>query len=137
MSILRLEKNPPPRFYRVFGLSLIVMGLLSGLALRPVVGLPVAGGLAAFLGFLALVPLAAPRTRAAHLTYLGVSIPAMLVGNIVGTLLVMLLFYGLILPLGLVLRLRRHPPLQLERNTETRWIVSKPSGEVESYQRQF
>ncbi len=137
MSLLRLEKDPSPRFYRVFGASLIATGALFALVIHSAAGTHFAYGLAAAFGVVALIPLLAPRSRAAYLAYVGVSIPAMLVGNVVGTALVTLFFFLVLLPIGLVLRMRKRDPLHLRSDGETLWVESEDSTSEEAYERQF
>ena len=138
MALVRLDLSPPPRVQRVFGISLIATGLVLGLMFHFALGARTAaivvGAVCLVLG---LVPLVATGTAVARWVFVAVSVPALVIGNVVGVVMVTVFFYLLVTPIGLVLRVARQDPLHIARREGSRWIESPPPRPPESYERQF
>jgi hypothetical protein len=119
--MIPLDRHPAPRILRNFALSLLAVGLVFLLLLGAWGGRWVAASVAAgvcALGGLAV--LALPR-EPARLVYLGYSIPGWLLGNVVSRVILALFFYGLITPIGLVMRLAGRDPLDVKGRAPSPW----------------
>ena len=66
-------------------------------------------------------------------------VATMPIGWTLGTLLMLLFYYGLLMPIGLVFRLVGRDPLcrKLDPQAETYWIEHKPAQKKERYFQQF
>ena len=125
MTPLKLKEDP--REWRKFSLSLaLFIALWSGLALwkRGVV-------LGAMLGLtlailLALMALVFPRVL--RQPYRFGMILGHLLGKVIGSILLTLVFFGVVTPLGFLLRTSGKDLLRLRRDSaaKTYWIHSKP-----------
>jgi len=124
---------------RTFGL--VMAGFFAVVALLPVVGGPIstvrwwALAIAAFFLVLALV-WTAPLRPLNHLWMkLGV-----LLSRIVAPIVMTIVFYVTVTPIGLLMRMAGKDPLRLNRDAKTRsyWIVREPPGpSPQSMKQQF
>ena len=147
MAVLDVNFNPEPRILRQFGqlalLAFPALGLfcywkggLFGLdfgAATPSVSL-VLGGLGLLSGLLSWL---APRAiRPLYLALLFITVP---IGFVVSYLIMGLLFYGIITPMALIMRVIGFDPLQreFEPDAETYWVEVEPRASKKSYFRQF
>jgi len=136
VRIATYQKSLPSE--RQFGLFLAaVFGALSGFGLHQgwdtdILILCVLLGLAAMLVAMITPQLLAPANRAWF--HLGE-----LLGRIVSPLMLGILFYGLITPVGLIGRLARRDELRLRsRQRTTYWIDREPPGPgPESFKQQY
>jgi hypothetical protein len=134
MSLIEVNWRPQARELKRFGLSnLVILGLAGALFLwrgYPTVAW-VLWGLGGVTGVLGL-----SGTRAGlpgYWLFMGVGL---VVGNVVGRLLLALLYYLFFTPLALLRRLRGSDPLQLQRpETESYWREVQGTGG--DYERQF
>jgi hypothetical protein len=130
--------DPPRRTLRQFaGLSLVVFGGLAGwnyFAKGQVVSSAVLAVLAVAIGLPGLV-----RPRLVRPVYVGAMILAFPIGWVVSRLLLAILFYGIVTPMGLVLRLSGRDPLRLARPAArtTYWVAKPEPADLRSYFRQF
>ena len=138
MAVVRIDWSPEPRPRRSFGLGMTASGLVVAALLwwlldsqtLPTVVAGVFG-----IGGLLVAALPEPVGTWLYRIFLG---PAWLIGNIVSRILVTVVFYLLITPLGLVLRAFRPDPFGLGPPRESYW--SELSGDeptVERYERPF
>ncbi len=147
MKMIELDFNPDARTLRQFGwIALVAFPLVGGIcywhrglfgfdfgqAARTVsvvfVGLGGTAGLLAWLAPRALRPL-----------YVGLLLITAPIGFVVSYVILGVLFYLLITPLALVLRLVGYDPLKrkFEREAETYWVEVEPRALKDSYFRQF
>ncbi len=130
--------DPPRRTLRQFaGLALIVFGGLAGwnyFAKGQVVSSAVLAVLAVAIGLPGLA-----RPRLVRPVYVGAMILAFPIGWVVSRLLLAILFYGVVTPMGLVLRLGGRDPLRLARPAArtTYWMAKPEPADLRSYFRQF
>jgi hypothetical protein len=146
-SLVALDWNPDDRTLRQFGfIALAGFGLLAALAWfeRGVFGFGLGSArepIAAFFGGLAgvclLFSLAFPRGN--RPIYLGLSAVALPIGFVLSYLILGTLFYLIIAPIGLVLRLLGKDPLNrgFLRDAPSYWTDARPPRPRESYFRQF
>jgi hypothetical protein len=73
-----------------------------------------------------------------RLVYLGIYLPTSVIGFVVSNIVLLLLFFFLFVPLGLILRLRGKDLLQLRRRQNGRnWRQHDEAKDAASYYRQF
>jgi len=136
MSLVKVNWRPGPRELRVFGAVLLVgFAALGGLAWAK--GRPTAAAVLWALGGVVGV-LGLSGTRAAWPAYWAWMGFAFVMGNIMGRLLLGVVYYGLITPMGLTMRLLGRDPLQLRRaNRPTCWLDVKGAHVDDGFERQF
>ena len=146
-NLVELNWRPDDRTLRQFGfIALAGFGLLGGLAWaeRGMFGFglgtaraPVAGLFAA----LALISLAFSLVfpRGNWPIYVGLSAIALPIGFVLSYLIMGTLFYAIIAPIGLLLRLFGKDPMNrgFLRAAPTYWVDARPPRPKESYFRQF
>ena len=132
MRILEVNWNPRDRQLRQFGvISLIALPLVAWLWNA---SLLIIAGLASLGAVLALVGYAWPRVvRPVFLALVVLSLP---IGLVVGELALLLIFFGVFLPIGLCFRCIRRDGLQLklDRMAATYWQAkAQPRGPATYY----
>ncbi len=77
--------------------------------------------------------------RVAELAYVGLSILAFPVGWLMSRVLLAVLYYGVLTPIGVLLRLGGRDPLErrFDREAWSYWRPRPPAGDATSYFRQF
>jgi hypothetical protein len=126
-----VSRNPPRRQLRQFSAILVVLVLIIGVARHwPVawIGAGVATGLAGVIE---------PST--ARPIFVGWMLAVSPIRWAVSRVLLGLVFYGVVTPIGLVLRLMGHNPMRgrLDPAAPTYWEPKLGSGDVSSYFRQY
>ncbi len=136
MSLIRLNRHPPPRQLLVFAVAWLifvgVLGLVQWRHDRPPVAL-VCWSLAV------MVPLAGLVWREGlRRLYVGLAYATFPIGFVVSTLMLVLLYYLVVTPIGLVLRLCRYDPLErkFDRQAGTYWQPRPARRDPVSYFRQ-
>lgn len=137
MTLLKIDWNPGPAKVSTFGL------LLAGLSLPLAAfwawrGHPLAGGIIAGAG-LSLGALTAAFPGSVGLQFykawMGVSF---VIGTVVSPLILGLVYYGVLTPMALALRLTGRDALRLKRpDAGTYWVPLAISEEKSSYERLF
>ncbi|HVS62291.1 MAG TPA: SxtJ family membrane protein [Thermoanaerobaculia bacterium] len=137
--MIRIERHPSPAQLRLFGAVLFPLfcGLVGAILLFRF-GLedaaPPVWGLGAASLALALV-----RPALVRPIYLGLMLATYPIGWVVSHLILVLVYYGVVTPVGLVLRLAGRDPL-LKRPDPARasyWREREPARDVKRYFRQF
>jgi hypothetical protein len=134
MPLIRLNRSPDVRLLRQFGWIAFVVGLL----------------LATFVwdGWPAIVALAVGAFSAAASVirpsfnrplFVGLSIVTYPIGFVVSTVVLMVLFYGVVTPIGLLLRMCGHDPLTraIDRRARSYWSPAPPARPNQDYFRQY
>jgi hypothetical protein len=146
-NLVELNWNPDRRTLRQFGfIALGGFGLLAALAWFErglfAFGLGaarewVAGAFAALAVLSALFSLVFPRGN--WPIYAGLSLVALPIGFVLSYLIMATLFYLVIAPIGLLLRLFGKDPMQrgFDRRASSYWVDAHPPRPRESYFRQF
>jgi hypothetical protein len=135
MKLVEMNWNPTDRQLRQFALiCLVALPLLGWLwhGTAPVVAI-LAG-----IGLL----LAAIGTRfpsAVKPLFVGLTLVALPIGLVIGELAMLLVFFGVFLPIGIVIRIMQRDNLQLrlDRSATTYWQPKSSPVTVRSYYRQF
>ncbi|MCA8943054.1 MAG: hypothetical protein KDB80_10880 [Planctomycetes bacterium] len=128
--------HPPRHELRTFGIvAFFVFGVL-GLALRFHFGHPVAAWVVWGIGtFAGVMGLAAPFQL--YLLYLVVTVVALPIGLVVSNVVLGVIYFGIMTPLGWVMRLSGRDPLRLRKPAvESFWIPRTHKRDPASYYRQ-
>lgn len=136
MSLVRINKNPTGRQLAVFaGAWLIFLGISGWLSWSR-------GHLRAAetLGILAaLIPLVGLASRSfLRIAYLGLSYATYPIGFAVSHVVLVLVYYVVLTPIGLAMRLFGHDPLvrRFDAGAKTYWTPRDKAKTVESYFKQ-
>jgi Saxitoxin biosynthesis operon protein SxtJ len=136
MPLVRLNKTPSGRQLLVFALGWAVFfgaaaiscwdrswhGVAAGLALLSI-GLPVAGMI---------------QRKILRYAYIGLSYATFPVGFVVSYLVLALMYFAVLAPIGLVMRLLGHDPLarRFDRSAATYWLPRERSRAAKTYFKQ-
>ena len=136
MSLIRLNRHPTQRQLLVFALAWLVFVALLGFSqwthARPRLAL-------VCWTTAVLVPLAGAFWREGlRRLFVGLSLATYPVGLVVSSAVLVLLYYGVLTPLALILRLCRYDPLQrrFDRNAATYWQRRPANRDTAGYFRQ-
>ena len=134
MALVNINWKPTNRQLRQFGAaSVVALPAIAWLwnANTSVVGILALVGLC-----IAIIALVVPK--AVKPIYLTLTILALPIGLVVGELSMLLIYYFLMLPIGIVFRLSRRDALQvaINRNAPTYWQAKKHPTGIGSYYRQ-
>lgn len=134
MSLIDINWSPSDRQLRQFGcialVALPALGWLWGAGSTLVGSLAAAGLVLAALGFVAPIALKP--------LFVGLSVVTMPIGMVVGEITMALVYYGVFVPIGLLLRLTGRDVLHkgLDRGGKTYWEPKKKPAGMASYYRQ-
>ncbi|MFW5870177.1 MAG: SxtJ family membrane protein [Candidatus Sumerlaeota bacterium] len=136
--LFNIDWNPTRRQLRTFGLTLFVMFPLAGafFAARgesfswAVFIAAAAIGCLVELSVLAFEPLA----RLLYKAWMGL---ALVLGYVVGPVVISIIYYLVITPIGLALRLTGKDPMQRRRPEGSCWVEVEHKTDTRSYGRQF
>jgi ABC-type uncharacterized transport system permease subunit len=137
--MIRIERNPSPSQLRLFGAALFPLFCgVAGAILRFRFDLPGAAPWVWALGGVSLI-LALARPALVRPLYLGLMLATYPIGWVVSHLILLLVYYAVVTPIGLALRFVGRDPL-LKRPDPVRasyWREREPARDVERYFRQF
>lgn len=135
MALLKIDWNPGTRAIRQFGLGIVLFAFLVGgvLLWR---GKPAGGDVIAAGVVLGLLTAAVPALgRWVYKIWMGF---AFLMGTATSTLLLAIFYYGVITPLGLLLRLGGRDALRLKKPAgDTYWTPLEMPKDKSYYERLF
>ena len=136
MSIVSISWRPDAKALRKFGLVVIIglglIGLLFQFYLQKTTTAYALYAAAAILGLPALTGTAIALPG--YWLWMGI---AFVMGNIMGRLLLSILFYGLITPMGFVKRLSNDKLRIRRKPRESYWVDIRSEGEEGRYERLF
>ena len=138
MALIEINKNPSKKDLRWFGLLLaLFFGILGLVAMLRFDAPPVARGLWIAGGGLALLYYAIPPLR--RWMFVGWMVAAFPIGWTISHVLLGVVYYVVMTPIGLVMRLLGRDPLErrFDRDARTYWVEHRPDGEPARYFRQF
>lgn len=136
MSLLRLNRHPRPRQLLVFALAWLVfvgaLGAVQWFKARP------DAALAAWAFAVAVPVIGAVWREGLRLLYVGLSYATYPIGYVVSSVVLALIFYAVLTPIGLILRLCGHDPLgrRFDPTTPTYWHKRPAPPSPASYFRQ-
>jgi hypothetical protein len=136
MSLIRINHHPSSKQLRVFAVAWLVFFGVAGVAwwlkgkpwLAVVLGSAAAGA--------ALPGLIAPQSI--RRVYVGLSYATYPIGFVVSHIVLAVLYYGVLTPLGFLMRVCRYDPLERrrDRTASTYWRARRPSNDSSTYFRQ-
>ena len=138
MALLEINRNPSRRDLTWFGLVLflffVVMGGVFGRALASDVA---RNGLWGAGAVLAAAYYAVPAWR--RPMFVGWMYAAYPIGFVVSHVLLGLVYFGVVTPIGLLMRAVGHDPMtrRFDRAAATYWVKREPVTDVKRYFRQF
>ena len=134
MKLIEINWQPTDRQLRQFGMICLValpaIAWLWGGTATIITALAVTGLVLAMVGW------AAPAMLKP--VFLALTIAATPIGMVVGELAMLIIYYGVFLPFGLVFRILRRDSLELKirRDQDSYWEAKKQPSDVASYYRQ-
>ena len=148
MAFIEVDWKPGEKHLRGFGTaSVVVFGALGawalwrhtlfGIGLGPETAQRVAMGLWVLAAVCGLLRGLAPRwLRPLYVGLMAVSLP---IGFVVSHVVVGIVFYGVVTPIGLIFRLMGRDPLcrTFDRNARTYWTPRRPATDLSQYYRQY
>ena len=129
--------QPDARELRRFAIAMLVgfflLGALSALRVKGIgTGSIVLWSIGVVLAIAAFVP------RLGRIAYLAVYLPTSIIGYVVSNVMLTLMFFLVITPLGIVMKLMGKDLLQQRRpDRRTQWTPVKETKNEDSYYRQF
>jgi hypothetical protein len=139
MAMIEINWHPKRRELRWFaGLWFpLFWGIVGGMIWRATGSLSVPLAVWVPAALLAVVGTIWPRLI--RPLFIGMTIAVLPIGFVISHILMAVIYFGLVTPLGLVMRLLRFDPMQrrADPNAETHWIELPPPAEKSRYFRQF
>lgn len=138
MSLIRINHDPSRKDLNVFGaIWLVFFSVVAFLIWRRTGNHTVA---ALVFGVAVAVPLVGwilPRFM--RCVYLGMTYASFPIGFTISFLLMVVIYYGIVFPLGLMMKICRYDPMtrKLDEAAPSYWIEHKQQKEVKTYFRQF
>ncbi len=138
MAMIDLNWKPTNKDLRVFGTAALVVAGGFGLSIFLKVGLvglvKILWGVGATVFFIGLI-----WPQGLKYVYIGLSLIAFPIGLVIGNVLMALVYYLLVTPIGLAFKLLGKDPMhrKLDPNAESYWIRRPPPPEPGRYFRQF
>jgi len=139
MGMIQLDLNPSSEKLRQFGWTTPVMLLVIGLLLRWRMGLPMAGLVGLCLVGLLVFVASRVSPRLVRPVYVGLMLAGYPIGWVISHLVMVLFYFGVITPVGLIFRLLGRDMLhrRWDPRRETYWTEHPQCDSVERYFRQF
>ena len=143
MKLVELNWNPTPRQLKQFGVAAAIFLPLIGWLVtgKPrtlaEAKLPLLGGLAVAGVALAIIALVKPAVI--RPLFIGVSLITLPIGLVVGELVLLVVFFGVFLPIGLIMRIVGRDALQrqLDRGAKSYWQPKAQPNSSSRYFQQF
>jgi len=138
MALIDVNWNPPPRQLRQFaGLFLVVFGGLGTLAYfddKRLLVSQILWGLSAVVGITGLI--FPPLVRPVYVVMMAVALP---IGFVVSSVLMVVIYYLILTPIGLAMRLFGYDPLRRRSRDAVKsfWIARPRTTDVRRYFRQY
>ena len=131
MKFIEINWRPHDRQLRQFGLTALValptLGWFWGFGQRGITGLLIAGTAAAILAWI--------RPRLLRPAFVGLSLVTFPIGAVVSELTLIVMFYGVFLPVGMLFRILGRDPLEREfqRQSASYWSPKRQPRGVTQY----
>lgn len=136
MSLVSINWRPDARELRKFGLTVLigfaVIGLITWLVSKNLTGaywlwgIGIVFGVSGLTGTVVALPF--------YYIWMGI---AFIIGNIMSRVIMFLVFFLVVTPLGLLMRLTGRDRLRLKRGRPETYWVDAPEPDKESYQQQY
>ena len=138
MGLIRINTNPSRRQLAVFGLTwLAVFGMVGALLLRR--GLPLPAAVAVWVAAVGVPAVGAVLPGVLRWVFVGMSYAAMPIGVVVSLVLLAVVYYLVLTPIGLARRLFGGDPMgrKFPSHEPTHWLSRRSAEDVRRYFRQF
>jgi len=138
MALIQIDRSPSPTILRWFGLLQgLALAILGGIVHWRFQATLVACGFWSVAAAFTVIYYAVPQAR--RWMYLGAMFATYPLGVVISYLLLGIVYFGLITPIGLLLRLFRYDPLhrRFDRQASSYWITRTEQRKPTSYFRQF
>lgn len=138
MAAIEFPWDPPRRTLRQFGVLLVAFSLLVGWWVHKARGgWDVSAAIVAGAALLAAIGWFAPRVL--RVVWIGWMLAAFPIGWVVSHVILAAIFYLVVAPIGIIMRLCGHDPLALrfDRQAASYWIRRPPTTDARRYFRQF
>jgi hypothetical protein len=138
MSLIRIDHHPSRRQLTIFGLLWTAfLGVAGWIVFSRFGSMPAAIGIWIAAVAVPLAGVALPELL--RLVYLGMAYAAFPIGYVVSHAVLAAVYYLLILPTGLLMRLVGYDPMRrrLDPNINSYWLERKPTDDVNRYFRQY
>lgn len=135
MKLVEMNWRPTDRQLRQFGaIGLIALPLLGWLWSAGILGIGILAAIGLLLAALGLV-----YPQSLRPIFVGLSLVSLPIGCVVSELALLVVFYGVFLPIGLLLRLLGRDPLDRKLDAQARsyWQPKKPPAGAASYFRRW
>ncbi len=139
MGLIRIDWHPPPKDLRVFSTAFLVAAGLLGAWLRFGHGAAWPAALAPWGAGAAVFAAGVVRPAAVRPVYVAMMAVALPIGLVVSTTVLAVLYYLILTPIGLAMRLsgRDHLGRRIDPAARTYWVPRRPPDSVRRYFRQF
>ena len=138
MSLIRIDHNPTRRKLAFIAtVWMVLLGILGAIVLEKTSHVPVAAALWIVALLTGVIGWTAPRLM--RLLYLGMVHAALPLALVVSILVLVLVYYLVLTPTGLLMRLLGYDPMRrrFDPQTETYWLPREQEEHVSRYFRQF
>jgi ABC-type uncharacterized transport system permease subunit len=138
VALLEINRNPSRRDLAWFGIVLLLFFVVIGGVIGRALGSDAARKSVWAAGaVLALVYYAVPGLR--QPMFVGWMYAAYPIGFVVSHVLLGLVYFGVVTPIGLLMRAMGHDPMtrHLDRSAKTYWVERQQVSDVKRYFRQF
>jgi len=138
MSLIRIDRNPAPRQLALFGVIwLVFFGVVGVVVLQRTDSLAAACAIWTIAAMVPLVGWTVPRFML--LVYLGMSYAAFPIGFVLSHVILAIVYYFVVTPVGLLMRPFGYDPMhrRFEKQATTYWVPHQRDEDVKRYFRQF
>ncbi len=138
MSLIRIEHHPTRRQLNAFGVIwLVFLGILGAVAAGR--GGPLGAAIACWIAAVAVPAIGWLMPGFMRIAYLVMAYAAFPVGFVVSHLLLAAVYYLVLTPIGVVMRILGHDPMsrRFDPSAESYWVPRETEENAERYFRQF
>ena len=138
MNLIQIDHNPSRRKLALFGVFwLLLWGILGAVVLNRTGCLLSAAAIWATALLVAVIGWIAPGLM--RIVYLGMAYASLPVGLVVSPVVLGVVYYLVLTPTGLLMRLLGYDPMQrrLDRDAKSYWLPREQRDDVSRYFRQF
>ncbi|MBN2294331.1 MAG: hypothetical protein JXM70_18020 [Pirellulales bacterium] len=138
MKLIQIDHNPPRRQLNIFGLIwLVFFGFVGGSMLYK--GGPISPAIV-LCSLAIVVPIIGWMSPAfMRIVYLGMAYAALPIGLVVSYLILAIVYYLVLTPIGLCMRMVGYDPMnrRFDPDSQTYWIPCETDTDIKAYFRQF
>ena len=139
IAMIHINWTPGKKVLRTFGISIIativVIGMIGfayewfSLKIALAIGTPTVLSGAIVIAF--------PVSTISKSMYHVWTLPALLIGSVMSVVIVSVVYYLVLTPTGIILRIVGHDSLMIKEKRKSYWVDSKDIEEVGDFERQF